>query len=480
MASLSRSERVSESATAELHVCLLGPPNLAWQGEPLTLPRRQARALLFYLVATPQAVTRDHLCLLFWPDATETTARCNLSRLVSILHAALPDPALLITSDDQIGLARSGVQSDLQTFDLLWGAWKAGGQPSCLQQAVALYRGPFLEGFSLPDCPEYEAWITTERQRWERLALQALAALVEDLAAKGEYASAISHAQRYLAIDDLSEEIHRRLIELYALAGDRAAAARQYEHLVAVLERELGLDPLPETQALYRAVQAGGAPPKINPTPSAIKAHLLSPDVPLVGREEAWRALEEAYARARSGRGQFVLITGEAGIGKSRLMQDFCDHLQRECVLLMGAGYPETQTSPYQPIVEALRSRLNMEPFSFAAYPSWLAEAARLLPELRALHPGLPEPPVSEPGWARARLFESLEMILAGMAAGVRPGAAVPGRSALGRPRDPGLAGLHGPSPGDPAAPDPRRLSQRGGGNGGRAAQPAGAPGRPP
>ena len=327
MASLSVSERGSESATAELHVCLLGPPSLAWQGEPLTLPRRQARALLFYLAAAPQAVTRDHLCLLFWPDATETTARCNLSRLVSILHDTLPDPALLITSDDQIGLTRSGVQSDLQTFDLLWGAWKAGGQPSCLQQAVALYRGPFLEGFSLPDCPEYEAWITTERQRWERLALQALAALVEDLAAKGEYASAISDAQRYLAIDDLSEEIHRRLIELYALAGDRAAAARQYEHLVAVLERELGLDPLPETQALYRAVQAGGAPPRINPTPSAIKAHLLAPDVPLVGREEAWRALEEAYARARSGRGQFVLITGEAGIGKSRLMQDFCDHL---------------------------------------------------------------------------------------------------------------------------------------------------------
>ena len=321
--------------------------------------------------------------------------------------------------------------------------------------------------------------MTTERQRWERMALQALAALVEDLASKGEYASAISHAQRYLAIDDLSEEIHRRLIELYALAGDRAAAARQYEHLVAVLERELGLDPLPETQALYRAVQAGRAPRRISPTPSPIKAHLLSPDVPLVGREDAWRALEEAYGRARSGRGQFVLISGEAGIGKSRLMQDFCDHLQRQCILLIGAGYPETQTSPYQPIVEALRSRLSMEPFSLAAYPSWLAEASRLLPELRALHPGLPEPPVSEPGWARARLFESSGDDPGRHGSRRAPGAAVPGRSALGRPRDPGLAGLHGPSPGDPAAPDPRRLSQRGGGNGSRAAQPAGAPGRP-
>ena len=126
-------------------------------------------------------------------------------------------------------------------------------------------------------------------------------------------------------IDNLSEEIHRRLIELYALTGDRAAAARQYEHLVAVLERELGLDPLPETQAIFHAVQAGGTPQRISPTPSPIKTHLPFPEVPLVGREDAWRALEEAYGRARSGRGQVVLISGEAGIGKSRLLQDFCD-----------------------------------------------------------------------------------------------------------------------------------------------------------
>jgi DNA-binding SARP family transcriptional activator len=421
MASLSVSERVSESATAELHLCLLGPPSLAWQGEPLMLPRRQARALLFYLAAVPQPVSRDHLCLLFWPDATETTARCNLSRLVSILHSALPDPALLITSADQIGLARQRTWSDTQAFEQLWAAWKDDGQPSCLQQAVALYRGSFLDGFSLPDNPEYESWMTMERQRCERMVLQALAALVEDEASKGEYASAIVQAQHYLEIDNLSEEIHRRLIELYALTGDRAAAVRQYERLVAVLERELGLDPLPETQTIFRAVQAGGMPQRIGPTPSSFKVHMPFPDVPLVGREEAWHALEEAYSRTRSGRGLVVLISGEAGIGKSRLLRDFCTSVQHQCILLTGAGYPETQTSPYQPIVEALRSGLSMELFGLDAYPGWLSEASRLLPELRARHPGLPEPPASEPGWARARLFESLEMILAGMAAGVRP-----------------------------------------------------------
>lgn len=421
MASLFMSEQISALASVELQVRLLGPPSIAWQGTPLTFPRRQVRALLYRLAAKPQPITRDRLCLLFWPDTAESTARCNLSRLISLLHNALPNPALLLTTDDQIGLAPQGAWSDTQAFEQLWAAWVAGGQPSSLQQAIALYRGPFLDGFSLLDSPEYEAWIATERQLWEQMVLQALAALVDDEATKGEYAGAITHAQHYLAIDDLSEEIHRRLIELYALAGDRAAAARQYEHLVTILERDLGLDPLPETQAVYRAIQAGGKPRRISPTISAVATHIPFPDVPLVGREDAWRVLEEAYGKARSGRGQVVLVSGEAGIGKSRLMLDFCNSVQCQVVLLRGSGYPETQTSPYQPLVEALRSRLSIEPFSFAAHPSWLAEAARLLPELRVLHAGLPEPPASEPGWARARLFESLEMVLAEMAAGVRP-----------------------------------------------------------
>ena len=150
-------------------------------------------------------------------------------------------------------------------------------------------------------------------------------------------------------------------------------------------------------------MQAGGTPQRISPTTFSFKTQIPFPDVPLVGREDAWHALEEAYSRARSGRGQVVLISGEAGIGKSRLMRDFCTSVQHQCILLTGAGYPETQTSPYQPIVEALRSGLSMELFGLDTDPSWLAEASRLLPELRARHPGLPEPPASEPGWARAR-----------------------------------------------------------------------------
>jgi DNA-binding SARP family transcriptional activator len=410
-----------ESAATRLHIYVLGPPRVEWRNQSVTIGRRQVRALLYYLGANLQSVPRERLCGLFWPDIPESTARNNLSRLISMLHGSLPYPEMLIVSDDRLGLNSQQIWSDSGTFEQLWADWKATGHLACLAEAIDLYHGSFLAGFSLPDQPEYEVWLTIERQRWERTALQALAALVEDYASNGDYASAITCAERYLDIDDLSEEIHRRLMELYALVGDRAAATRQYERLVAVLERELGMDPLPQTQAVYRAVQSGRVLQAIGPAAFPIKAHLPASKTPLIGREDAWRVLEEAFANARHGRGQVVLISGEAGIGKSRLAQDFYEHVQHQCLVLNGAAYPETQTSPYQPIVEALRSKLSMELFNLDAYPAWLVEASRLLPELRALHPGLPEPPASEAGWARARLFESLEMILAGLAAGVRP-----------------------------------------------------------
>lgn len=160
-----------------LRVYLLGPPQVTWAGQPIAIPRRQARALL--------------------------------------------------SQDWERG---RGVQ---------------GGGGEGLQHAIDLYRGPFLAGFSLPDSAEFEVWAFQERSAWERLYLEALSTLLEQRAARGEFEAAITCAQRYLATDDLAEEVHRRLIELYAASGDRSAALRQFEYCATVLERELGVEPLP-------------------------------------------------------------------------------------------------------------------------------------------------------------------------------------------------------------------------------------------
>ncbi|MGQ9715381.1 MAG: AfsR/SARP family transcriptional regulator [Anaerolineae bacterium] len=202
---------------------------------------------------------------LFWPDAPEATARRNLTHLLTHLCCALPEPDLLLIAEDCIGLDSRRAWSDVEVFERLCAALPSSSlrrssplptleEAESLRQAVDLYRGPFLAGFSLPGSREFETWANQTRYVWEHLYLEALMALRERWAASGDYASAIACARRYLETDELAEDVHRRLIQFYAAAGDRRAALRQFERCAVVLERELGVSPLPETRAVYQAV----------------------------------------------------------------------------------------------------------------------------------------------------------------------------------------------------------------------------------
>ncbi len=404
-----------------LRIHLLGPPVVMWADHSLALSRRQVRALLYRLADGRQPVPREQLCYLLWPDTPEAIARRYLTGLLSHLRRALPAPDVLITSEDLVGLDPDCTWSDTVVFERLCTAQGPPAHLETLQQAVDLYRGPFLAGFSLPGCPEFETWATAERQTWERLYLETLATLIEEQAARGEHAAAIAYARRYLATDDLAEDIHRRLIELYAASGDRGAALHQFEQCVTVLERELGVYPLPETQAAHRAAVAGQTPPSSAPVVRPSWTTLPGLEVPQVGRDAALHQLEQAYARARAGHGQVVLISGEAGIGKSRLMQEFATRRQDQALVLTGCGYPDAQRIPYQPIVEALRPALSTQRFTPGLQPAWLAEASRLMPELRDLYPSLPSPLPAEPDQARTGLFEALCHLTLGLVAGLKP-----------------------------------------------------------
>lgn len=404
-----------------LRIHLLGPPVVMWADRPLALSRRQVRALLYRLAAGRQPIPREQLCYLLWPDTPEAVTRRYLTGLLSHLRRALPALDVLITSGDLVGLDPDRTWSDTVVFERLCTAPGSPAHLETLQQAVDLYRGSFLAGFSLPGRPEFETWATVQCQTWERLYLETLATLIEEQAARGEHAAATAYARRYLATDDLAEDIHRRLIELYAASGDRGAALRQFEQCVTVLEREIGVYPLPETQAAYRAALAGRTPPRSAPVVRPSWTILPGLEVPLVGRDAALHRLEQAYARARAGHGQVVLISGEAGIGKSRLMQEFATRLQGRALVLAGCGYPDAQTMPYQPIVEALRPALSTQRFIPGIQPAWLAEASRLMPELCDLYPSLPSPLPAEPDQARTRLFEALCQLTLGLVAGLKP-----------------------------------------------------------
>jgi DNA-binding SARP family transcriptional activator len=249
---------------ADLRIYLLGLSRAECLGGALAVPRRQVRALLFRLAARLQPISREHLCFLFWPDLPESTARRNLSRLLPQLRSALRVPQMLVIAGDQVWLDPAHVWSDTATFERLCAEPDPQHRIDAFAQAIDLYRGPFLDAFSLPGSPEFETWVSLEREGWQQLYLKLLAFLVEKHVAREGYAAAITYARRYLETDDLAEDIHRHLIELYAAVGDRSAELRQYERLLAGWSGRLDVLPrlsaiCPEVTRVHR-VLAGAAP----------------------------------------------------------------------------------------------------------------------------------------------------------------------------------------------------------------------------
>jgi DNA-binding SARP family transcriptional activator len=173
------------------------------------------------LPAQLRPLARAQLCALFWPDVPDAVARRNLTHLLTHLRHALPRSDLLHVHGDHLALDPAGVSSDTAT--LTQHAASARLPLDALREAAELLRGPFLAGFSLPDCPEFEAWADRERARWERVSHDLFATLAECAAAEERYDDAIWVAEHGLAVDELDEALHRRLMQLHGLLGDRAA-----------------------------------------------------------------------------------------------------------------------------------------------------------------------------------------------------------------------------------------------------------------
>jgi DNA-binding SARP family transcriptional activator len=236
----------------ELRISLLGAPGVETGRKRIVTDTRKATALLAYLAVSEQPQRRSTLAALLWPDTDEQKARGALRRTLSVLRTALDD-RWLDAEGETIALERPHVHVDVLEF-------RRAIREGRLDDAVTLYRGDFLQGFSLRDSAQFDDWQASQSDLLRAEYGEALSLLAAAAERDGDLPAALGRAKQRLALDPLHEPAHRDLMRLYARSGDRAAALRQYREAARLLDQELGVAPVVETRALHDAIEAGTMP----------------------------------------------------------------------------------------------------------------------------------------------------------------------------------------------------------------------------
>lgn len=411
------------ASSPRVAVRLLGPPVIEVDGRPLRVDTRKAVALLAILAVEGGPQRRDRLASLLWPDSDPPRAAGAFRRTLSVLNSALGDGVLHADRRD-VSLMPGAVTVDVARFGGLVAQVAAhghGSAPVCrgcaasLEEAVGLHRADFLAGFGLRDTAEFEDWQAGWTERYRRELQQALDRLTRAEVELGALDAAVGHAERWLQLDPLNEQVHVRLMLLHARRGERSRAIQRYRDCVAILDRELGVRPLDRTTRLYRAVLEGRPERPETPVTGSGRATAATrsrqePDrAVLVGRE---RELDRAERALRPG--ALLVVRGEAGIGRTRFVEELEARMHRQgAAVLVGRCHPDERGLSFGPVVDLVRSAAAMPGAEarLAALPgAWLAEASRVVPELSA--GPAPLPPPDTPG-AQARLLDALAHVLA-------------------------------------------------------------------
>lgn len=400
---MGRGRTAAAAPSGQLDIRLFGQARLTAGDGPIKFAKRNRTiALLARIILQRGApISRESVAYSIFPDEDEPTALAELRRYLYLAGKALPerpgDPWLIADAETVRWNVDAGAIIDVIAFEDL------ARSPQTQTQACDLYEGDLLDEI-------YDDWILTERERLRARYLTILDESLERFRSQRNFALASEYAKRILATDPWREDTLRSLMTVRYEAGDSAGALAEYERFAKHLRDELSIAPMPETVAVRQAILRGESLPgaAVRTVPQESRERRNSASIlPFVGRARELASLRASWTRAARGTGTFVLIEGEAGIGKTRLTDELSRIVQAEGGRTFVGTTSVPESTPYQAIVEALRSAM---PLLLASPPSAGSRAtlARLLPELR--DPAVPSVALPEQSIERelARLYDAL------------------------------------------------------------------------
>lgn len=401
-----------------LEIRLLGAPRARVDGRPLEVDTRKAVAVLAVLALQPGPQSRERLAALLWPESDEEHARSALRRTLSTLNRALGGRWVVIRRDVVELPGSDDCRVDVRAFREGIAAGRAGDIGG-FERAVEAYGDDLMAGFALRDCAEFEEWLEPQIEELRRDYTSALERLIEGACGQGRFDEAERLAGLWLRRDPLNERAHQWRMKAAAWNGDRSAALGRYRDCVRILDGELGVTPVEETTALYLAIREGSLPPPSatasppsridRPEAEMRPAGAGQPVDAFVGRAAELGRLGDLFGGAK-GSGQVALIEGEAGVGKTRLIDEF--------LAVAGAGAWRVRCYPGESALAFVPIRMLLELATENAAADLPERARREAARIVDADGGEPGGPLDSAG-AQLRFFAGVGEVLARGAGGL-------------------------------------------------------------
>ncbi len=393
----------------QLQVQMLGGLSLALDGEPIgPLPSRPASLLAYLILHRDRDHTRDLLAGRFWSDTSDDKARRRLSQALWRIRSLFKEVGIeaLVGSSNTIRFnPEIDVDLDVETFEAELDGLereRPAVSPARLSSVVDRYRGELLAG-------HYDEWIGEDRERLRDRYRGGLGLLIRLATKQGDYEAALRHALALVADDPLDEENQREVLRLYAMTNRVTAAERHYKQFVKHFKEQLEIEPSEETAKLMRSLLDDSGPPvSFGGTDHASST--------FVGHRQERSTVLRAVIDLAAGKGGILLIEGEAGVGKSRLIEELGKGAEwREVTVLVGRHDETSVLTPYDGLRQAIApalTGLRRDHLVDSVEPLWLVEAGEVLDDLRALVTGGDRRHRLEPAEEPWRTTEALAQVI--------------------------------------------------------------------